>query len=52
MYNLKLRENIYTTDYRKLLVLATVLPLIIYCSIILINTSANGYQNPMKKVFI
>lgn len=35
LYSLKLRKNIYTTDVKKLLVSATILPFIDYCSVVL-----------------
>ncbi|CAG5090605.1 Protein of unknown function [Cotesia congregata] len=42
LYSLKIRKNIYSTDIRKLLVTATILPLIDYCSIVLIDSTADN----------
>lgn len=39
LYSLKLRKNIYTVDIRRLLVSATILPLIDYCSIALTSST-------------
>ncbi|CAG5073917.1 Protein of unknown function [Cotesia congregata] len=39
LYSLKLRKNIYTPNIKKLLVSATILPLIDYCSIVLMNST-------------
>ncbi|CAD6227296.1 GSCOCG00006084001-RA-CDS [Cotesia congregata] len=45
LYSLKLRRNIYTSSIKKLLVSATILPLIDYCSIVLLNSN---YENNCK----
>lgn len=45
LHCLKVRKNIYTTDIRKLLVSATILPLVDYCAIVLIDaTSKNNLK--------
>lgn len=45
LYSLKLRKNIYSTDIKRLLVSATILPLIDYCSIVLSDAT---YDNNRK----
>ncbi|XP_044584493.1 uncharacterized protein LOC123264994 [Cotesia glomerata] len=45
LYSLKLRKNIYTANIKKLLVSATILPLIDYCIIVLTNSL---YENDRK----
>ncbi|CAG5093392.1 Protein of unknown function [Cotesia congregata] len=42
LYTLKSRKNIYTTAIRKLLVTATILPLIDYCTVVLIDATADN----------
>ncbi|XP_057333966.1 uncharacterized protein LOC130673076 [Microplitis mediator] len=42
LHSLKVRKNIYTTEIRKLLVTATILPLIDYCSIVLIDSTSEN----------
>lgn len=40
LHSLKARKNIFTTEIRKLLVTATILPLIDYCSLVLIDSTS------------
>lgn len=42
LYSLKIRKNIYTMSIKKLLVKSTILPLIDYCSIVLIDSTAKN----------
>ncbi|CAG5109296.1 Protein of unknown function [Cotesia congregata] len=45
LHSLKARKNIFTTEIRRLLVTATILPLIDYCSLVLINPTS---ENDLK----
>lgn len=45
LHSLKVRKNIYSTEIRRLLVIATILPLIDYCSIVLIDSTS---ENDLK----
>lgn len=42
LYSLKLRKDIYTPNIKKLLVSATILPLIDYCTIVLSNSTVDN----------
>ncbi|XP_044585968.1 uncharacterized protein LOC123266005 [Cotesia glomerata] len=45
LHSLKVRKNIFSTDIRKLLVSSTILPLIDYCSIVLVDSTS---ENDLK----
>ncbi|XP_074102133.1 uncharacterized protein LOC141529488 [Cotesia typhae] len=45
LHSLKVRKNIFSTDVRKLLVSSTILPLLDYCSIVLVDSTS---ENDLK----
>ncbi|XP_044575217.1 uncharacterized protein LOC123259023 [Cotesia glomerata] len=45
LHCLKVRKNIFSTDIRKLLVSATILPLVDYCSVVLVDSTS---ENDLK----